>query len=85
MAHAVCGFPGFPAVCTPLLQEAADEDAEEAEAAVAEATLERAAVLGRTAPAASLPLMAGLMAERRASLLQIAASGATNTHACSSG
>jgi hypothetical protein len=68
----------------PRPQEAADEDAEEAEAAVAEATLERAAVLGRTAPAASLPLLAGLMAERRASLLQIAASGVGNVHAFSS-
>ena len=58
------------------LQEAADDDAEEAEAAMAAATLERAAVLGRSAPAASLPLLAGLIAERRAALLQHAGSGA---------
>ncbi len=38
--------------------------------------LERAAALGRAAPAASLPLLAHLIAERRAALLHYAATGA---------
>lgn len=38
--------------------------------------LERAASLGRAAPAASLPLLGHLIAERRAALLQYAATGA---------
>lgn len=65
-----------------MLQEADDNDAEEAEAALAEEALERAATLGRASPAASLPLLAGLIAERRAALLQYAASGALCRNTC---
>lgn len=58
-----------------MAQEADDEDAEEAQAASAEAALERAAALGRASPTASLALLAGLISERRAALLQYASSG----------
>ena len=59
------------------MQEADDDATEEAEAAVQALALDRGAALGRAAPAAALPLVASLLAEKQAVLLHSSPGGAT--------